>query len=602
VTPEEWGKVNEVVSKAAGMTDPDRRRAYLDECCSEGSSIRSEVDALLAARKKAGEILGNHRSLVGETLLDYQLIEKVGEGAAGIVYRAEDTRLGRFVVLKVLPALLTGDPQSEARFREEARCLSALNHPNVVTVYDIQRDRGALFIVMEYVPGKTLDRIIPPEGLPVETALHYALQIADALATTHAAGVIHRDLKPSNILVTQDGLIKVADFGLAKALSAPRGDASDLTRHGTILGTTGYMSPEQARGEKADARSDMFSFGALLYEMLTGRPAFKRNSSAETIAAILKESPPPPVQPIPDPLWRVIERCLRKDPDERYQSMDLVSADLRGTRMAAAPKVPTHSLQRLKARAAAVAAAGAALIVTAYFMLSTLSPKVSSDAEEGRRPPALAAPLAGPPDSGSLIAAQQVNAAVERFTRGIAYVARVDQSPCLKSGSAGCDFEQAATDLGNSVKEFSAILQTHPEHRASYWQRGLAYSKLCFLQAARNSQAAETACTHAIEDFAEALKPRPAYPGLPTAIPEESSILWNRGLTHAVRARLKHLDSASRIAAFTASIADFDRILAGASEFAAFLEKRRPDVLRHRDRAFREREVLLRGAGGRLNP
>jgi hypothetical protein len=600
VTSEEWLKVKEVVSKAAGISDPDARRVYLDESCAEGSAVRSEVQALLAAWEKASDILGNHRSLVGKTLLNYQLIEKVGEGAAGIVYKARDIRLGRLVVLKVLPALLTGDPESRARFRAEAQCASALNHPNVVTVHGIEEDRDALFIVMEYVPGQTLNRVIPAEGLPIETAFQYASQIADALAKTHAAGIIHRDLKPSNVLVTEDGLIKITDFGLAKALSAPAGH-SDLTRHGTILGTAGYMSPEQARGEKADARSDVFAFGALFYEMLTGQQAFKRDSSAETIAAVLKESPPRPDKSVPEPLWRITERCLQKNQNDRFDSMEVVAAELRHTRGAVLSKRATHR-RAITSRVAVLMAAGVILAGTVFFLRAMLSPRDLGGGYKDRETPMVSAPPASPPFTGAPVAAAgKDDAAAERFARGIAYETKADKSPCLTNGAAGCDLEQTIADLENGAKEFSAVLQRRP-HAGSYWHRGLAYSKLCRLQAPRNAQAAETACRRAIDDFTEALKPQPIDPIFVTALPQEPNVVWNRGLTHLIRARLKHLDSAMRIAAFSAAIGDLDRILAGGQSFAEFLEKRRADVLRHRERAFREREALLKEAGDRLNP
>ena len=237
-------------------------------------------------------------SLVGKTLLHYQVLAKIGEGAMTQVYSARDTHLDRLVALKILPEGLFINPEFKRRFLQEARCASALNHPNIVTVHDIAHDKGLDFIVMEHIEGCTLADVTPKGGLPLRTCFRYALQIASAISAAHAAGIIHRDLKPSNILVTAAGLIKLLDFGSAKSTvsnSASTGISRSVALHktlpGTILGTVGYMSPEQVRGHAADARSDIFGFGAIFYEMLSGRRAFRGNSPIETMHAILKLSP-----------------------------------------------------------------------------------------------------------------------------------------------------------------------------------------------------------------------------------------------------------------------------------------------------------------------
>ena len=220
--------------------------------------------------------------MIGRTVGHYQFVEKLGSGGMGEVYKAQDTNLGRFVAIKVLPSARAGDPEHRRRFRQEAQAASALNHPNIITIYDMVTEGDSEFIVMEYLAGRSLNDLIPAGGLRVPQALKFALQISDALSAAHAAGIVHRDLKPANIRVTDSGLVKVLDFGLAKLTGAgvaatPDEDsptlsaATALTVEGAIMGTVRYMSPEQAEGKKVDARSDIFSFGAVFYEMLTGR-------------------------------------------------------------------------------------------------------------------------------------------------------------------------------------------------------------------------------------------------------------------------------------------------------------------------------------------
>ena len=259
--------------------------------------------------------------MIGQRLLHYEITGKLGEGGMGVVYKARDSHLKRFVALKVLPPEKVADAERKQRFVQEARSASALNHPNIVTVYDIGQTDGVDFIAMEYVEGKTLDELIGRKGLKLSEALKYAVQIADALARAHAAGIVHRDLKPGNVMVTAEGRVKVLDFGLAKLT----GDGTTQTEYpktesGLIVGTVRYMSPEQAEGKKVDARSDIFSFGSLLYEMLTGRPAFRRDCPGLTLAAILHMEPPPLPDGIPGELEKVITRCLRKDPARRQQT------------------------------------------------------------------------------------------------------------------------------------------------------------------------------------------------------------------------------------------------------------------------------------------
>jgi len=241
----------------------------------------------------------------------------------GEVYRARDTRLGRVVALKVLLSDESADPERRRRFLQEAKAASALNHPNIITIHDVGTDGGIDFIAMEYVTGKTLSQSIPPAGLEAGLALRLARQIAGALAKAHAAGIIHRDLKPANIMIREDGIVKVLDFGLAKLVEAGRlGDpdaTSTVSQPGMIVGTAAYMSPEQAEARPVDARADIFAFGVVLYEMLSGRRAFSGPTALSTMAAILRYDPPPLEGPAE--IQSIVERCLKKDPAERFQSM-----------------------------------------------------------------------------------------------------------------------------------------------------------------------------------------------------------------------------------------------------------------------------------------
>jgi eukaryotic-like serine/threonine-protein kinase len=273
--------------------------------------------------------------LAGRTLLHYRVVEKIGEGGMGAVYRAVDTHLDRPVAIKVLPPDKVADAERKNRFVQEAKAASALRHPNIVVIHDIAADAGRDFIVMEFVEGQSLDLLIGRKGLKLNDALGVAVQIADGLSKAHAAGIVHRDLKPTNIMVSAEGLVKILDFGLAKLMEdLPAAEAGRTmtqgqeerprTEEGYVVGTAAYMSPEQAEGKRVDARSDVFSFGSVLYEMLTGRKAFGRDSQIKTLAAVLNEDPRPSSavnESVPPELERVLARCLRKDPQRRWQTM-----------------------------------------------------------------------------------------------------------------------------------------------------------------------------------------------------------------------------------------------------------------------------------------
>jgi serine/threonine protein kinase len=290
--------------------------------------------------------------MTGDTISHYKVLGKLGEGGMGTVYKARDTRLNRLVAVKVLLADKTTDLERRRRFIQEAQSASMLNHPNIITIYDIGTENGADFIVMEYVSGKALNELISSNGLRPPEILKYAVQIADALVAAHGAGIIHRDLKPGNVMVTDSGIIKVLDFGLAK-LTDPSGigelddtltairQAEPATQAGVVLGTVAYMSPEQAEAKKVDARSDIFSFGAVLYEMVTGHRAFERGSTLQTLTAVVREDPKPVSILSPQTSFdmeRVINRCLRKDVSDRYQSaLDLKGALVENQRGSARP-------------------------------------------------------------------------------------------------------------------------------------------------------------------------------------------------------------------------------------------------------------------------
>lgn len=283
--------------------------------------------------------------MVGRTVQHYQLIEKLGAGGMGEIWRAQDLRLNRTVAIKVLTTSAAGDPERRRRFVQEAQAASALNHPNIIVIHDILSDGDTEFMVMEFVHGKTLVDLIPKGGLSVPQVLKYSVQMADALQAAHNAGIVHRDLKPANVMVTESGLVKILDFGLAKLTDrGPLNSLSDpldrtrtipeaqqqLTVEGSIMGTVSYMSPEQAQGKKVDTRSDIFSFGVVLYEMVTGARAFEGDSLLTTLSAILRDDARPVADYAPDAppqLEMVIARCLRKDPDQRWQTMhDVVMA------------------------------------------------------------------------------------------------------------------------------------------------------------------------------------------------------------------------------------------------------------------------------------
>ena len=312
----------------------------------------------------------------------YEIVAPIGAGGMGEVYRATDARLGRDVAIKVLPASLATDEDRLRRFEQEARAIGALNHPNILAVYDIGSHEGAPYVVSELLDGDTLRSRIGTSPLPHRKAIDYASQIANGLAAAHDKGIVHRDLKPDNIFVTRDGRVKILDFGLAKLTQTGRtieaetallAHAPPLTSAGTVLGTVGYMSPEQVRGQPVDHRSDIFSFGVVLYEMLTGRRAFHGDSAVETMNAILKEDPAPAGdggRPVPPALDRIVLHCLEKNPEERFQSARDVAFDIESLSGLSSQVVVDSPLPRRRrwlrlVAIAALAAAGCAALFVA---------------------------------------------------------------------------------------------------------------------------------------------------------------------------------------------------------------------------------------------
>src|SRR6266567_5368471 len=269
--------------------------------------------------------------MTGKHIAHFEITGKLGEGGMGVVYEAIDRHLDRRVALKILPPEKVADPARKLRFIQEAKAASALNHPNIITIYDISAADGVDYIAMELVAGRTLEDLLAKRRPKVSEVLKYAVQIADALAAAHAAGIVHRDLKPANVMVTESGLVKVLDFGLAKLTDREEVSEDDVTRteravteDGTVVGSAAYMSPEQAEGRKVDARSDIFSFGLVLYEMLSGNRAFRAETRMATMAAVLNKEPTPisEITPgLPKELERIVARCLRKDLARRSQSI-----------------------------------------------------------------------------------------------------------------------------------------------------------------------------------------------------------------------------------------------------------------------------------------
>ena len=362
--PDRWRRIEQLYHSALKIP-LEQRRAFLQDECQGDDELQKEVVSLLSYESSAAKFIESPAfdvaarlmaednadeqtatSAIGRAVATrFRVLEKIGGGGMGIVYKAEDTKLRRTVALKFLPPDLSRDPQALQRFQREAYAASALNHPNICTVYDVDEFEGRPFIAMELLEGQTLERHIATRPLLLPEMLELAIQISDALDAAHTSGVIHRDIKPSNIFVSPRGQAKVLDFGLAKKMKTRKfpqrtGSNQDtiniseenLTRPGIAIGTVAYMSPEQARGEDLDPRTDLFSFGAVLYEMATGKPPFIGSASAVIFEAILNRTPATPqsLNPeLPDKLVEIINKALEKDRDLRYQVASEMRADLK---------------------------------------------------------------------------------------------------------------------------------------------------------------------------------------------------------------------------------------------------------------------------------
>jgi len=340
MTGERWQEVKAILESALQL-DSAKRSAYLDEACSSDPSLRGEVESLLAADEKAQSSFLNVRPLAktlepGTRLGGYEIESLLGAGGMGEVYRARDLRLRREVAIKVLPAIVSADPERLRRFEQEATAAAALSHPNILAVHQLGSHQGTSYLVSELLEGETLREQLRRKRVAFRRAIDYAIQITRGLVAAHEKGIVHRDLKPENLFITKDEQVKILDFGLAKLRQPQPGlehsapTMGSETEPGTVMGTVGYMSPEQVRGQPADHRADIFAFGAILYEMLTGQRAFQRPTSPETMVAILKEDPPGISQftpGLPPALQRIVQRCLEKIPEQRFHSAsDLVFA------------------------------------------------------------------------------------------------------------------------------------------------------------------------------------------------------------------------------------------------------------------------------------
>ncbi len=350
MSPQDWEKVSELFEAVEGLGPPERA-AFLDRECGDSPEIRREIESLLAAHSDAGDFINvpivpdlqfparenNANSLAGARFGHYVIERSIGSGGMGDVYLALDTRLNRRVALKTLPGVFARDPSFAKRFRNEAKAAAGLNHPNVATVYSVEKINNRPVITMEYVEGSTLDHETPDQGLDIVTFLDWFTCLSDALAHAHERGVVHRDVKPGNIMIAKDGTPKILDFGLARidvrAVQAVRQSAVDqsITQPGQVIGTPAYMSPEQAEGKDIDIRSDIFSFGVVMYEAITGVRPFSGDSHAEVVSNLLRTDPPlvSKLRPeIPASIARLISRCLVKSPRGRIQSMDEVNSIL----------------------------------------------------------------------------------------------------------------------------------------------------------------------------------------------------------------------------------------------------------------------------------
>jgi tetratricopeptide (TPR) repeat protein len=388
----------------------------------------------------------------GAQLGAYEILAPLGAGGMGEVYRARDTRLGRHVAIKLIGERLAPDAAARKRFEREARAIAALSHPNIVALYDIGDHDGLTFAVMELLEGEPLDRRLARGGVSVAEAIDIAAAVADGIASAHARGVVHRDIKPANIFITRDGVVKILDFCLASAVGVPNAGAAwtQETVSGALLGTVGYMSPEQARGERADHRTDVFSLGCVLYELVSGRRPFQGSTAAETLAAVLRDDPPPLSAAAAGSLEPVIRRCLEKQPERRFQSMRDLAFALRHARAGRSASRPRRLMApatgvRVLALLAALAVAGAA----AVWRGGRPDPAVGGSRLAASAPPV----TTGPPP--------RLPAAFDAYVRGRHALEKRDQA-----------------SLETAIRYFQQSLDADPTYADAYVAMAESYAQL----------------------------------------------------------------------------------------------------------------------------
>jgi len=404
MTPERWKQIEKLLQSALDRT-PDQRAVFLDEACAGDEALRKEVESLLESSDEvdaflkspviedAAALLADEKSnsMFGRAIGHYSILSQLGAGGMGEVYLAQDTRLGRKVALKLLPSFFTKDEQRLRRFQQEARAASALNHPNIITMFDFGQVDSIHFMATEYVEGHTLRAALLGTKMKLVQAIDVAVQVASALAAAHQAGIVHRDIKPENVMLRPDGYVKVLDFGLAKLTQTHEsGDETEAltlamdTNPGTVMGTASYMSPEQARGQSTDARTDIFSLGVVLYEMVAGRVPFEGETTSDVIAAILMKQPPPLGRYEPDSpaeIQLIVTKALRKEKDERYQTITELLSDLKELKLGLDAQARTERGASTELRSGSTVRAGSESATTRAPQNGDVTVRSTSSAE-----------------------------------------------------------------------------------------------------------------------------------------------------------------------------------------------------------------------------
>jgi serine/threonine protein kinase len=405
MTPDRWQRIQEILAEATEL-EAASRGGFLDEACRGDPELRREVDSLLSSLAASPGFLDSPAieavtglspatpaaaspSLVrGTRLGPYEILSLLGAGGMGEVYRARDTRLNRDVAVKVLPRSLVQSPAALARFEREAQAVAALSHPNILAIHDFGKEGDVVYAVAELLQGQTLQERLTEGALSQRKAVEIALAIAHGLSAAHEKGIVHRDLKPANVFLTREGSVKLLDFGLAKVMAPPLASPDAPTVHpatepGVVMGTVGYMSPEQVRGKPLDYRSDIFSFGAILYEMLSGQRAFRGDSAADTMAAILNAEPPDLStmnQNVSPALELVVRHCLEKNPEQRFQSVRDLAFHLDAlSSISSAPQVVRADPAAPRRRRLPLAVAGVLLAAVTAGAVWLLAPSRTAD-------------------------------------------------------------------------------------------------------------------------------------------------------------------------------------------------------------------------------